>query len=41
MEHGGTPATLVPLLRNFNADAPAFREESDRIDPFTDEGRLL
>jgi coenzyme F420-reducing hydrogenase gamma subunit len=26
-----TSETLVPLLRNFNANAPAFRSESDRI----------
>jgi coenzyme F420-reducing hydrogenase gamma subunit len=25
------PAELVPLLRNFNANAPAFRDESDRV----------
>lgn len=26
-----TPDELVPLLRNFNANAPAFRSESDRV----------
>lgn len=26
-----TPDALVPLLRNFNANAPAFRSESDRV----------
>lgn len=33
-----TPVELVPLLRNFNANAPAFRECGDRIDPFLDSG---
>jgi coenzyme F420-reducing hydrogenase gamma subunit len=41
IESGRSPATLVPLLRNFNADAPAFREEGDRIDPNYDQGHLL
>ncbi len=41
MQCGGSPAVLVPLLRNFNADAPAFREEGDRIDPRTDQGQIL
>src|SRR5690606_27392617 len=26
------PSELVPLLRNFNANAPEFREESDRVE---------
>jgi coenzyme F420-reducing hydrogenase gamma subunit len=38
---GGTPAKLVPLLRNFNADAPEFRAEGDRIDPHYDQGHVL
>lgn len=29
---GTSPAQLIPLLRNFNAAAPEFRRESDRID---------
>jgi coenzyme F420-reducing hydrogenase gamma subunit len=41
LQEGGSPAQLVPLLRSFNADAPAFRDESDRIDPLIDEGHLL
>lgn len=28
---GTAPATLVPLLRNFNAAAPAFRDAGDRV----------
>ncbi len=35
---GKTTVQLVPLLRNFNADAPAFRNDGDRIDPDTDQG---
>ena len=38
---GRSPVSLVPLMRNFNADAPAFREEGDRIDPDYDQGHLL
>jgi sulfhydrogenase subunit delta len=38
---GNSPTALVPMLRNFNADAPAFRDEGDRIDPCTDRGRDL
>jgi sulfhydrogenase subunit delta len=30
---------LVPLLRNFNAAAPAFRECGDRLDPASDPGQ--
>jgi len=30
--HGSSPAELVPLLRNFNGNAPAFREASDRLE---------
>jgi len=41
VEHGKPPRQLVPLLRNFNADAPAFRRESDRVDPETDSGTSL
>jgi coenzyme F420-reducing hydrogenase gamma subunit len=36
---GGSPAQLVPLLRNFNADAAEFREEGNRIDPRYDQGQ--
>jgi hypothetical protein len=38
LERGASPQQLVPLLRNFNADAPAFRDEGDRIDPDYDQG---
>jgi coenzyme F420-reducing hydrogenase gamma subunit len=38
---GKTTVQLVPLLRNFNADAPAFRDDGDRIDPDTDQGDQL
>lgn len=34
-----SPVQLVPLLRNFNADAPEFRAAGDRIDPTSDPGR--
>lgn len=37
---GKTIVQLVPLMRNFNAGAPAFRDESDRIDPDTDQGSV-
>ena len=40
LQGGSSPAMLVPMLRNFNADAPAFRGEGDRIDPSSDEGHL-
>lgn len=33
-----TGSDLVPLLRNFNADAKDFRECGDRIDPLSDPG---
>jgi coenzyme F420-reducing hydrogenase gamma subunit len=32
LDTGSTPHTLLPLLRNFNAAAPAFREQSDRVE---------
>ena len=38
LDNGTTTAELVPLLRNFNANSPAFREEGDRVDPQTDQG---
>jgi coenzyme F420-reducing hydrogenase gamma subunit len=40
LQRGASPLQLVPLLRNFNADAPAFRDEGDRIDPNVDQGDL-
>ncbi len=40
LRRGTSRAQLVPWLRNFNADAPAFREEGDRIDPDYDRGNL-
>lgn len=36
-----TAAQLVPLLRNFNANAEAFREVGDRIDPHSQTGDQL
>lgn len=38
LKQGKTPDQLVPLLRNFNANASKFREDGDRIDPGTDQG---
>ena len=35
---GTSRLQLVTLLRNFNADAPVFRDEGDRIDPEYDQG---
>ncbi len=32
---------LVPLLRNFNAAAPEFRDCGDRVDPHSDAGEVL
>ena len=40
LRRGTSRVQLVPWLRNFNADAPAFREEGDRIDPDYDRGNL-
>lgn len=40
LEDGKTHVELVPLLRNFNANAPAFRDAGDRIDPATDRGTI-
>ena len=36
-----TPQQLVPLLRNFNANAPEFRDAGDRIDPANIAGEQL
>ncbi len=38
LANGSSEKQLVPLFRNFNANAPAFRETGDRIDPDTDQG---
>ena len=38
IDQGIQKSQLVPLLRNFNADAPAFRDAGDRIDPDFDQG---
>jgi coenzyme F420-reducing hydrogenase gamma subunit len=35
------PKQLVPLLRNFNANAPEFRETGDRLDPSSYPGESL
>jgi coenzyme F420-reducing hydrogenase gamma subunit len=39
LNKGVAAETLVPLLRNFNANAPDFRDEGDRVDPNFDQGR--
>jgi coenzyme F420-reducing hydrogenase gamma subunit len=36
-----TAPNLVPLLRNFNAGAPEFRDCGDRVDPNSDPGEVL
>lgn len=36
-----TASHLVPLLRNFNAGAPEFRDCGDRVDPNLDPGEVL
>ncbi len=36
-----TTPELVPLLRNFNAASPDFRDSGDRIDPRSDAGEAL
>ncbi len=41
LEHGIASHKLVPLLRNFNANAPEFRDAGDRIDPATNPGEPL
>jgi coenzyme F420-reducing hydrogenase gamma subunit len=38
LEHGTTWQKLVPLLRNFNANAPGFQVVGDRIDPSLNPG---
>ncbi len=40
LDSGTTAVQLVPLLRNFNANAPDFREAGDRVDPNTDRGNV-
>lgn len=35
------PLQLVSLLRNFNANAPAFRDQGDRLDPESHPGDVL
>ncbi|MDZ4850992.1 MAG: oxidoreductase [Pirellulaceae bacterium] len=41
LEHGIGSKQLVPLLRNFNANAPEFREAGDRVDPTSNPGARL
>jgi coenzyme F420-reducing hydrogenase gamma subunit len=41
IQRGISPVELVPLLRNFNADARAFRDEGDRIDPGYNQGDTM
>jgi hypothetical protein len=31
ISHGASTSELVPLLRNFNGNAPEFRQESERL----------
>jgi sulfhydrogenase subunit delta len=40
-QRGNSPSQLVTLLRNFNANAPQFRETGDRIDPASNPGEHL
>lgn len=35
LDSGSAPETLLPLLRNFNASAPEFREASNRVEEMT------
>lgn len=41
LDHGIDFKQLVPLLRNFNANAPEFREAGDRVDPSSNPGECL
>lgn len=41
LDYGVAPSQLVTLMRNFNANAPEFREAGDRIDPATNQGEVL
>jgi sulfhydrogenase subunit delta len=40
LDQGVAPSQLVTLMRNFNANAPEFRETGDRIDPAINPGEL-
>ena len=41
LDAGNTAETLLPLLRNFNASAPEFREASNRVEEMANDGRLF
>lgn len=41
LQRGTAPRALVALMRNFNANAPEFRETGDRIDPASNPGELI
>ncbi len=41
LDSGTAAETLLPLLRNFNASAPEFREASNRVEEMANEGRLF
>ena len=41
LDAGNTAETLLPLLRNFNASAPVFREASNRVEEMANDGRLF
>jgi sulfhydrogenase subunit delta len=41
LNHGTPPLQLVRLLRSFNADAPAFRDQGDRVDPQSNQGDVM
>lgn len=41
VHRGTSPSQLVTLMRNFNSNAPQFRETGDRIDPASNAGELL
>jgi sulfhydrogenase subunit delta len=41
LNRGTPPLQLVRLLRSFNADAPAFRDQGDRVDPQSNQGDVM
>lgn len=41
LQRGTSPLKLVQLLRNFNADAPAFRDQGDHVDPDFNVGDVM
>jgi sulfhydrogenase subunit delta len=41
LNQGTPPLQLVRLLRSFNADAPVFRDQGDRVDPQSNQGDVM